>query len=450
MSFWNSIQLWQRMLLILACAMVAVLIWGFSQLIWRRMQQNKFKLADPEKSQVVGEANTEGTSKSDEIPFGIRALEAGVEVEGVVVSRPTSPRAVHNHNPSNMTLVDGRSSMASLLSCAQPNSSRNSLGPPSPGLVTTLNNVNNAQQPMISPLRSIYQPNPYGFSGSTIQNLPSHHSSTASTRTASAENVPTLVEPNLSRPGPSTRGLSSPPLVYNNRVSAMIHSQRRSGTFEGPRPGQLNVYGPSRSPTPPESSPLPCLSENLGSDPRDSDSSGSNSEDDKHTTSTDMHSSNHSSDEGTGDLTLMHTHRLSHAAEVGQLTRRPPGQARIQSTSSIQSLRAANTPPNGTVYNTASSPVYPMDTAISPSASLDNIEFQQSQRRSLSTFQYNQHVELAREHFPPQLAAQPRDENVGKVDDTTPTSRPASIRSKKSSKKLVKKNRQGQAGEGGV
>lgn len=439
------------MLLVLACAMVAVLVWGSWQLIWRRMQQNKFKLADPEKSQVVGETSTEGTSKSDEIPFGIRALEAGVEVEGVVISRPTSPRAVHNRNPSNMTLVDGRSSMGSLLSCAQLNSSRNSLGPPSPGLVPTLNSVNNAQQPLISPLRSIYQPNPYGFSGSTIQNLPSHHSSAASTRTVSAENVPTLAEPSLSRPVPSTRGPSSPPPVYNNRVSAMINSQRRSGTYEGPRPGQPNVYGPSRSPTPPEPSPLPSLSENLGPDPRDSDSSGSNSEDDKQTTSTDMHSGNPSSDEGTGDLTLMQTHRLSHAAEVGQLTRRPPGQARIQSTSSIQSLRATNTPPNGTVYNTASSPVYPMDTTMPSSASLDNIEFQQSQRRSLSTFQYNQHVELAREHFQPQLAAQPRDENVGRVEDTTPTSsRPASIRSKKSFKKLVKKNRQSQACEGSV
>jgi len=418
------------------------------------MQQKKYKLADPEKSQVVGETSTEGTSKTDEIPFGIRALEAGVEVEGVVISRPTSPRPVHNRNPSNMTLVDGRSSMGSLLSCAQPNSSRNSLGPPSPGLATTFNNVNNVQQPMISPLRSVYQPNPYGVSGSTIQNLPSHHSSAASTRTASAENVPTVAEPNLPRPGPgfSTRGPSSPPPVYNNRVSAMINSQRRSGTYEAPRPGQPNVYWPTRSPSPPEPSPLLSLSENQGSDLRDSDSSGSNSEDDKQTTSIDMHSSsNPSSDEGTGDLTLMQTHRLSHAAEVGQLTRRPPGQARIQSTSSMHSIRATNTPPNGTVYTTASSPVYPMDIATSSSASLDNIEFQQSQRRSLSTFQYNQHVELAREHFQPQLAAQPRDENVGRVDDATPTSsRPASIRSKKSFKKLVKKNRQSQAGEGCV
>ena len=419
------------------------------------MQQKKYKLADLEKSQVVEEANTEAALKSDEIPFGIRALEAGVEVEGVVISRPTSPRPVHNRNPSNMTLVDGRSSMGSLLSCAQPNSSRNSLGPPSPGLATTFNNVNNVQQPMTSPLRPVYQPNPYGFSGSTIQNQPSHHSSAASTRTASVENVPTIAEPNLlnlPRPVPSNRGPSSPPLTCNNRVSAMINSQRRSGTYEGPRLGQPIVYGPSRSPSPPAPSPLPSLSENQGSDLRDSDSSGSNSEDDKQTTSRGMHSSsNLSPDEGTGDLTLMQTHRLSHAAEVGQLTRRPPGQARIQSTSSIHSLRATSTPPNGTVYNTASSPVYPMDMAMLSSASLDNIEVHQSQRRTLSTFQYNQNVELTREHIQPQLAAQPRDENVGRVDDTTPTSsRPASIRSKKSLKKLVKKNRHSQAGEGGV
>lgn len=391
---------------------------------------------------MMEETNTEGPSKPDEIPFGIRALEAGIEVEGVVISRPTSPRPVHSRNPSNMTLIDGRSSMGSLLSCAQPNSSRNSLGPPSPGLASTFNNVYNAQQPINSPLRPVYQPNPYGLSGSTIQNLPSHYSSAASTRTASAENVPTVAEPNLSRLGPSTRGPSSPPPVYNNRVSAMINSQRRSGTYEGPR---LNVYGPSRSPTPPESSPLSSLLESQGSDSRDSDSSGSNSEDDKRTTSRDIRSSsNPSSDEGTGDLTLMQTHRLSHAAEVGQLTRRPPGQARIQSTSSVQSFRATNTPPNGTAYNTVPSPVYPMDIGISSSASLDNVEFQQSQRRALSTFQYNQNVELAREHSQPQLPAQPRDENVG---DTG--SRPASTRSKKSLKKL-KKNRQSRAGEGGV
>lgn len=448
MSFWDGMELWQRMLLVLAFAMVAVLIWGFWKVLWRRIQQRKYKLADIEKPQMEEEGIAERALKPDEIPFGIRALEAGVEVEGVVVSRPTSPRPLHNRSSSNMTLVDGRSSMGSLLSCAQPESSRNSLRPPSPSLTTTLNN--NVQQPTVSPLRSVYQPNPYGYSGSTVHNLHPHHSSPAPTRTLSAENVPTLAELNLSRPGPPTRGPSSQPVAHHNRVSAMLHSQRRSGTYEGPRSGQPNVYGPSRSPSPPEPSPLPSLSEKQGSDSQYSDSAGSNSEDDKRITSGELHSSsNPFSDEGTGDLSLMQTHRLSHAAEVGQLTRRPLGLPRIQSTSSVQSFRPTSTPPNGIQYNTASSPVYPMDIAMPSSASLDSIEFQQSRRRSLSAFQYNQNVELAREHFQPQLAAQPRDENVGKVDNTTPAcSRPASVRSKKSSKKLVKKNRPSQADEG--
>lgn len=421
--------------------MVAVVVWGCWKLTWRRIRQKQYKVADLEKSQM-GMPVSESNLDSEEIPFGIRALEAGVEVEGVVISRPTSPRPIHNRNStSNMTLVDGRSSMGSLLSSV----SRNSLGPPSPGLITTFNH--NVQQPMMQQLRPVYQPSPYSnYSGSTIHNLPSQQSSSAPTRSPSADIAPALTEQTI-RVGPLIRGPSSPPLAYSNRVAAMINSQRRAVTNDSLRPGQPNVYGPSRSPSPPDTSPLPSLSENQVSDSRDSDSSGANSEDDKRGKGKN-HSDNSSSSEESKDLSLLRTHRLSHAAEVGQLTRRAPGPAR-QSTTSVHSFRGSNTPPNGIIYNT-SSPVYPVDITMPPSlVSPEAIEFQHSQRRALSTFQFNQNVELARELFQPQLAAQPRDEVVSDAGDATLTSsQPTSIRSKKSVKKLVKKNRQSQGVEG--
>lgn len=388
--------------------MVAVLIWGSWKLTWRKIQENKSKSACRDKLNME-ETMTESNLKSDEIPFGIRALEAGVEVEGVVISRPTSPKPAHNRNASNVTLVDGRSSIGSMLNYAQPDSTRNSMGPPSPNFAAT-----SSLQP-IQHLRPVYQPSPYAaYSGSTIHNLSSQNSSPAVTRASSIENV-------SAQTGLRT---SSPPQPHHNRVSVLMNG-RRSAHIEGLQPGQLSVYGPSTSRSP---SPLGI---------RDSDSSGTDSIGERQTAGG---SSN--SDGGKEDLYLMHSHRLSHAAEVGQLTRRQPGPSRLSNTS-IHSLHSHRT--STMISTTQFSSVDSVDTnlpQVQLQGSPDTADVQQSRRKTLSTFQFNQNVELARELFQPQLAQQPKDETV----ETEINNRPNSAHSTKSAKKLVKKKQLSHSG----
>lgn len=390
---------------VLAGAMVAVLVWGFWKLTWRKLKVKKSKPACRDKLHLE-ETMTEVNLKSDEIPFGIRALEAGVEVEGVVISRPTSPKPVHNRNSSNVTLVDGRSSIGSLLNCPQPDSTRNSQSP---------NFSANSNQQPVQHLRPVYQPNPYAtYSSSSIHNLPSQNSSPAGTRTSSLENVPAPVG---LRP-------SSPPPPHHNRVSVLANG-RRSTHMEGLQPGQLSVYGPSTSRSP---SPLGA---------RDSDSSGTDSIGERQTPV-----ENSNSEERNKDLYLMRSHRLSHAAEVGQLTRRQPGPSRLSNTS-IHSLHSHRT--STMISTTQISPGDPVDT-IQPQlqfqGSSETVDVQQSRRKTLSTFQFNQNVELARELFQPQLAAQPKDETV----EAEISTRPNSAHSTKSAKKLVKKKRSSHGG----
>jgi len=212
-----------------------------------------------------------------------------------------------------------------------------------------------------------------------------------------------------------------------------MNSRRRSAIYEGFRPGQGSVYGQSsRSPSP---RPLGTPSEGAVSDSQDSDSSGTDGVGDKRATA---ELSSSPSDGGNEDLFLMHSHRLSHAAEVGQLTRRQPGHSR-RSVYSLYIPKAQITPPNGMV-SLMPPTGYAIDTSqIQQQDSLETVELQPSRRKSISTFEFHQNVDLARELYQPQLAKQPRDEEVSEALPSA--SRPNSAHSK-TSKKLVKKNRQ--------
>ncbi|RMZ13932.1 hypothetical protein D0864_00316 [Hortaea werneckii] len=84
----------------LGCAMVATLLIGCVKLGYTRWQLRKYTvLAEQEKKEQSlarqmsqRRSKPYGTSK-DEIPFGIRALESGIEVDGVWVSRPNTPES---------------------------------------------------------------------------------------------------------------------------------------------------------------------------------------------------------------------------------------------------------------------------------------------------------------------------------------------------------------------
>lgn len=84
----------------LACAICITVLLGCIKLGYTHWKLRKYAaVAEEEKKeqarhrQMSQRQRTIGTGASDEIPFGVRALERGVEVEGVWISRPNTPEA---------------------------------------------------------------------------------------------------------------------------------------------------------------------------------------------------------------------------------------------------------------------------------------------------------------------------------------------------------------------
>ncbi|KAJ5527631.1 hypothetical protein N7513_011790 [Penicillium frequentans] len=83
MAFWVDWPLWEKLSLIL------VIIYGCCVLTYSRWRIRKY--AAIEARQKEEEAHLYPMLKRDDIPFGARALERGVEVPGIWISSPDSP-----------------------------------------------------------------------------------------------------------------------------------------------------------------------------------------------------------------------------------------------------------------------------------------------------------------------------------------------------------------------
>ncbi|QKX56033.1 uncharacterized protein TRUGW13939_03133 [Talaromyces rugulosus] len=91
MGFWQGWQSWEKMVFILACAMVVVIVIGLSMTWFRRWKTHLYHQASTEEAQ----RNTtiwRQQFKVDDVPFGARALETGAQVEGVYALGQQTPR----------------------------------------------------------------------------------------------------------------------------------------------------------------------------------------------------------------------------------------------------------------------------------------------------------------------------------------------------------------------
>lgn len=115
-EFFNSWALWQKMTFVrlpgsityefaanrtqvLACGIVLTIFIGFIKLCFDRRKLKKYSKVDKGKthqtpemleSQPVTQVTTE---TKDDVPFGIRAIQSGIEVDGVWISRTNTPVA---------------------------------------------------------------------------------------------------------------------------------------------------------------------------------------------------------------------------------------------------------------------------------------------------------------------------------------------------------------------
>lgn len=78
---------------VLACAIVIVFAIGLVKLWWTNRILRKLECIDEEKRARLLEMRQCGVDipRVDQIPFGVRAIRSGVEVEGIWISRPNTP-----------------------------------------------------------------------------------------------------------------------------------------------------------------------------------------------------------------------------------------------------------------------------------------------------------------------------------------------------------------------
>ncbi|OGM47531.1 hypothetical protein ABOM_004229 [Aspergillus bombycis] len=91
MQFWLDWALWQKLSFVLAGLLVLVLIYSLCVLFYNRWATRKHAAADAHQKTIHDAEQCPMLSETNEVPFGARALERGVLVEGIWTPGQVSP-----------------------------------------------------------------------------------------------------------------------------------------------------------------------------------------------------------------------------------------------------------------------------------------------------------------------------------------------------------------------
>jgi hypothetical protein len=276
-EFFNSWALWQKMTFVLACGIVGTIFLGLLKLWYDRNRIRKYSKVDKGKRVQTPEmleaqpvtAVTQETK--DEIPFGIRAIQSGIEIDGVWISRTNTPVG---------------SSRNSIINEKLPRS------------------YNNSQLELPQAVL-------YGSSRNS-----SRAPSSSFDRAVSAERIP-----NGSRSSsPGRQQYAAAPVRCSNCNHSIAHNSTALKALESPR-----STGHSAPPSPPNGNRGQSSSTSKQSSRRTSDESdymAIQQDVRSYETAYIRPASIPTSVDPRTDLDLLQSHRMSHVAETGQLTPR--------------------------------------------------------------------------------------------------------------------------------
>ncbi|KAI9851457.1 MAG: hypothetical protein M1838_003646 [Thelocarpon superellum] len=92
--FFTDWALWAQMCFVLGCTIILTFMAGFAKLAWNHWRLRKYTaIAEARKTHLLEMRRSRDVIqlKGEDVPFGVRAIESGIEVEGVWISRPNSP-----------------------------------------------------------------------------------------------------------------------------------------------------------------------------------------------------------------------------------------------------------------------------------------------------------------------------------------------------------------------
>ncbi|KAI0196267.1 hypothetical protein EV127DRAFT_127283 [Xylaria flabelliformis] len=107
-QFFSNWELWEQLTFVLAAGIVAVFFIGWIKLWWMQRLLKKHTLLDEEKRVRQMELRKSGLppGRRVDIPFGVRAIQSGVEIEGIWISRPVSPMEPRSSSKASSTTLD--------------------------------------------------------------------------------------------------------------------------------------------------------------------------------------------------------------------------------------------------------------------------------------------------------------------------------------------------------
>ncbi|MCJ1418510.1 hypothetical protein MMC32_004858 [Xylographa parallela] len=107
-SFFGSWALWEKLCFVLACGIVLTIFAGCVKLIYKHFELRKhtaIAARQIEEQQMQQTSSVPATGAPD-IPFGVRAIENGIEVEGVWISRSNTPVSSNQGSPVSFPIGD--------------------------------------------------------------------------------------------------------------------------------------------------------------------------------------------------------------------------------------------------------------------------------------------------------------------------------------------------------
>ncbi|KAK6443417.1 hypothetical protein LTR95_000244 [Oleoguttula sp. CCFEE 5521] len=237
-QFWSGWALWEKLCFVLGLAIGVTLCIGGAKLAHNHYRLRKYsKVAERERQEqarhreMLQRQQTPGQSRNDEVPFGIRALENGVEVDGVWISRPNTPNsASKDRSPkgSMWTNSTRKSADVDLERQGGPSNRVSAESPRSKGSIATQNRISHISERTPSAERRRSSGWHRRDSSPSIAPSPTEVPPTFATLTAPHQMpaalsmpAPVLEKPATSRYPPlSMSKYSGNPSLYRNSVTA--------------------------------------------------------------------------------------------------------------------------------------------------------------------------------------------------------------------------------------